>query len=149
MLGLHCCTQASLVEAIRGYSSLRVLELLITETSCCRAQAPGCVGFSACGSQAVEQRLTVVAHRGLVASHHVGDLLEPGIKPVSPALCRRFLNHWTTREAWGYFWPNRVFSSFRIRWRGLSREKQEGRKWGWKLKLILWEGRKHGFTRAW
>ena len=78
---------------------------------CCRAWAPGCTGFSSCGSwshrcgsQAPEHRLnSFSAEAQLLCS--MCHLPGPGIKPMSPALAGRFLHcrwiHclWDTREA--------------------------------------------------
>ena len=78
---------------------------------CCRAWAPGCTGFSSCGSwshrcgpQAPEHRLnSFPAEAQLLCS--MCDLPGPGIKPMSPALAGRFLHCmwslclWDTREA--------------------------------------------------
>ena len=41
-----------------GVSSLMVNELLIVVASRCGAQALGCVGFSSCGTWALEHRLS-------------------------------------------------------------------------------------------
>ena len=72
---------------------------------CCRAWAPGCTGFSSCGSwshrcgsQAPEHRLnSFSAEAQLLCS--MCHLPGPGIKPMSPSLTGRILCHWATREA--------------------------------------------------
>ena len=52
VLGLHCCRGFSLVAVSRGYSTDGVRWLLIAVTSCCGAQALGCVSFSGCDTRA-------------------------------------------------------------------------------------------------
>jgi len=47
------------------------------------------MGFSSCGSQAVERRLSSCGSRALLL-HGTWDPPGPGIEPVSPALADRF-----------------------------------------------------------
>ena len=55
----------------------------------CRAQAPGCVGFSGRGSQPLEHRLGRCGARAWLFQG-TWDLPGPGIEHVSPALAGRF-----------------------------------------------------------
>ena len=71
----------SLVQCV-GFS-LRWL-LLLQSTDSRRA------GFSSCGSQALESRLSSCGARALLL-HGMWDLPRPGLKPVSPALAGEFL----------------------------------------------------------
>ena len=58
MLGLHCCAAFSLVAASGDYSLVELCRgLTLVASLVCRAWALGCVGFSSCGSQALELRL--------------------------------------------------------------------------------------------
>ena len=55
----------------------------------CEALALGCVGFSSCRSWILE--CTRFSSCGTELLHGMGNLTEPGIEPVSPALVGRFL----------------------------------------------------------
>ena len=55
----------------------------------CEALALGCVGFSSCRSWILE--CTGFSSCGTQLLHGMGNLTEPGIEPVSPALVGRFL----------------------------------------------------------
>ena len=57
--------------------------------SCCGAQALGRVGFSSCGSWALEHRLCSCGTRAY-SLHGTWDLPGPGIEPISPALSGGF-----------------------------------------------------------
>ena len=48
------------------------------------------VGFSSCGTRALERRLSSCGTRGLLL-HGMWDLPGPGLEPVSPALAGGFL----------------------------------------------------------
>ena len=73
-------------------------------TLCCGAQASHCcgssllqsrgsrcTGFSSCGSQALEHRLSSCGARAHLL-RGMWDLPGPGLEPLSPALAGRFLN---------------------------------------------------------
>ena len=53
---------------VSGDNSSVICGLLIAVASCCRAQAPGCAGFSSCSSQAIEPVGSVVVVHGLNCS---------------------------------------------------------------------------------
>ena len=79
-MGLRCCARAFSSCGEWGYSSLQ------------------CGGFSCCGARALGARASVVAACGLSSCgarasllRRMGDLPEPGLEPVSPALAGRFL----------------------------------------------------------
>ena len=54
--------------------------------------------MASCGAWALGHLGSTAAVHGL-SYLETWDLPGPGIKPVSPALSRWILNHWTTREA--------------------------------------------------
>ena len=89
MLGLHCCVQA--------FSSCSEWELLSScGSSCCRAQALGCSGFSAHGTQAQQLQLPALQYRLSSCGPRPSLLLAmwylpaSGIESVSPALAAVF-----------------------------------------------------------
>ena len=90
VLGLPRCLGFSLVAASRGYASLRQARASHCSClSCCGVQALGCLGFSSCGSWALEHRLSSQGARAEVP-RGMRDLPRPGIELVSPALAGRF-----------------------------------------------------------
>ena len=80
MLGLCCCVRAFLSCREWGASHCGGL-------SCWRAWAPGCRGFSSCGSWALEHWLNNCG-AGTWLLRNMWDLPGPGIKPMFPALQR-------------------------------------------------------------
>ena len=92
----------SLVAVSGGYSSSRCVGvswwglLLLWSTGSRR------VGFSSCGSQALERRLSSCgAKASLLRS--MWDLPGPGLEPVSPALAGGFLTTVSPTKPYGYF----------------------------------------------
>ena len=60
VLGLRCCEWAFLWLGEQGLPCSRAAQASHRGGfSCCRAQAPGCTGLSACGSRALEHRLNI------------------------------------------------------------------------------------------
>ena len=57
VLGLRCCTGISLLAASGGYSLVAMLRLLIAVASLV-AEVLGYLGFSSCGSWALEHRFS-------------------------------------------------------------------------------------------
>ena len=91
MLSLGCCVGFSLVVASRDYSSLQCTGFsLWAGFFCCEAQAPGHVGFSSCGTWALEHRLNSCGTWAMLLQDK-WDLPRSGIEPVSLDL------------AWGFF----------------------------------------------
>ena len=97
-LGLHCCTRAFsccsewglLLVAVRGL--LIVVASLVVEHG---LQVHGLqqlwhIGFSSCGSRALEHRLGSCGTRAQLL-HGMWDLPGPGLEPVSPTLAGGFL----------------------------------------------------------
>ena len=72
VLGLCCCAVFSLVATSRGASR-------------CRAQAPGCAGFSSCASWTLEHRLSSCGTRAWLLCG-LWDRPTSEIKLVSPSL---------------------------------------------------------------
>ena len=64
---------------------------------CCEARAPGCMGFSSCGFQALEHGLGSCDAQTYLL-HCMWDLPGPGMDHVSYS-GRQILYHWATREA--------------------------------------------------
>ena len=56
VLGLLCCVDFSPVALIRGYSRRSIHAAHCSDFSCCRAQALGHLGYTNCGSPALEHR---------------------------------------------------------------------------------------------
>ena len=73
-LGLGCCKGFSLVVESGGFSRAPVGGLLLC------SKAPGCTGFSSCGSPALELRLSSYM-RGLRRSAACGTFLHQGSNP--------------------------------------------------------------------
>ena len=80
----------SLAAVSRGYSSLRCAGFSLRWLLLLRSTGSRREGFSSCGSQALDHRLSSCGTR---ASELCGmwDLPGPGLEPVSPALAGRFL----------------------------------------------------------
>ena len=96
-LGLGCCTWAlvaahglSLVAVSRGHSSLRCVGFSLRWLLSLRRTGSRRVGFSSCGSRALERRLSSCGTRALLLCG-MWDLPGPGIESVSPALAGGFL----------------------------------------------------------
>ena len=90
VLGLRCCAQPSSSCSEQGLLFVAVCGLLIAWLLLLRSTGSRCVGFSSCGSQALERRLSSCgAQASLLRS--MWDLPGPGLEPVSPALAGRFL----------------------------------------------------------
>ena len=60
-------------------------------------------GLSSCSSQALEDRLNSCGTQTVSPWHGMWDIPGSGIEPVSPAIGRRILYHWATREAPSFF----------------------------------------------
>ena len=98
VLGLCCCVRAFsscsewglLFIVVRGL--LTVLASLIAEhrLQVCGLQQLWHVGFSSCGSWALEHRLSSCGTWAQLL-HGMWDLPRPGVEPMSPALASRFL----------------------------------------------------------
>ena len=88
MLGLCCYSGFSPVAQSGSYSSCSVKASHCSGLSC-RAQAPGCISFSSCGSWALEHRLSSCGAR---AQQLCGmwDLPRSGTEPMSPAMADGF-----------------------------------------------------------
>ena len=90
-LDLRCCVQAfSLVAASGGYSSLRCAGFSLRWLLLLRSMGSRHVGFSSCGSQALERRLSSCGARASLL-RGMWDLPGPGLEPVFPALAGGFL----------------------------------------------------------
>ena len=87
----------SLVAASRGYSSLPCTGFSLKWLLLLRSSGSRCVGFSSCGSRALERRLSSWQRTGLAALRHVGSSRTRARTHV-PHIGRRILNHCTTRE---------------------------------------------------
>ena len=88
----------SLVAASGGYSLLRCAGFSLSWLLLLQNMGSRHVGFSNCGTQALEHRLSSCGARGLVASRHVGSSQARGRTRVS-CIGRWILNHCATREA--------------------------------------------------
>ena len=80
----------SLVAASRGYSSLRCAGFSLRRLLLLWSMGSRRTGFSSCGSQALERRLSSCGAWAQLL-YGMWDLPEPGIEPVSPALAGKFL----------------------------------------------------------
>ena len=74
----------------RGYSSLRCVGFSLQWLLLLRSTGSRCVGFSSCGSWALERRLSSCGTRACLL-RGTWDLPRPGLEPVSPALVGGFL----------------------------------------------------------
>ena len=98
VFGLRCCPQAFsscrewglLFVAVRGL--LTVVTSLVVEhgLQVCGLQQLWHVGFSSCGSRALERRLSSCGTQALLLCG-VWDLPRPGLQPMCPALAGGFL----------------------------------------------------------
>ena len=78
VLGLRCCEWAFLWLGEQGLPCSRAAQASHRGGfSCCRAQAPGCTGLSACGSRALEHRLNICGAQAQL-SHSIGNLPRSG-----------------------------------------------------------------------
>ena len=89
-LGLRCCMWAFLVAVSGGYSLLWCTGFLLWWLLLLRSTGSRCMGFSSCGSWALERRLSSCGTWAYLL-HSMWDLPGPGLKPVSPALAGGFL----------------------------------------------------------
>ena len=80
----------SLVEASGGYSLLQREGFSLRWLLLLRSTGSRCAGFSSCGSQALERRLSSCGARASLLCG-MWDLPGPGLEPVSPALAGGFL----------------------------------------------------------
>ena len=80
----------SLVVASRGYSSLRCVGFSLRWLLLLHSMGSRSVGFSSCGSWALERRLSSCGPQVYLLCG-MWDLPGPGIEPVSPTLAGRFL----------------------------------------------------------
>ena len=90
MLCLRCRVQAFLVAVSGGYSLLWCTGFLLWWLLLLRSTGSRCMGFSSCGSWALERRLSSCGTWAYLL-HSMWDLPGPGLKPVSPALAGGFL----------------------------------------------------------
>ena len=86
----------SLVVASGGYSSLHCAGFSLQWLLLLQSTGSSCMGFSSCGSWALECRLSSCGARAQLVCG-MWDLPGPGLKPVYPALAGRFL---TTAPPW-------------------------------------------------
>ena len=88
----------SLVAASGGYSSLWCAGFSLRWLLLLQSTGSRCVGFSSCGSEALEHRLSSC---GAWAQLFCGmwDLPRPGLEPVSPALAGGFLTTETPEKS--------------------------------------------------
>ena len=89
-LGLRCCARAFSSCGERGLLLVVVRGLLIAVASLVRSTGSRHVGFSSCGTWALERRLSSCSARAL-SLRGMWDFLGPGIEPVSPTLAGGFL----------------------------------------------------------
>ena len=80
----------SLVAVSGGYSSLRCVGFSLRWLLLLQSTGSRCMGFSSCGSQALEHRLSSCGARAWLL-HGMWDLPRPGLEPCPPALAGRFL----------------------------------------------------------
>ena len=80
----------SLVVASGGYSFLRCAGFSLWWLPLLQSTGSRCVGFSSCGLQALECRLSSCCSQAYLL-HGMWDLPGPGLKPMSPALAGGFL----------------------------------------------------------
>ena len=92
VLRLHCCMSISQVAASRGYSLIVVHRLLLLWSTGFRH-----LGFSSCGSWALEHRLTSCGALAYLLPRHVEFFQIRDQTPVS-CISRQILYHWVTRE---------------------------------------------------
>ena len=83
-------TDVSLAVASGGYSSLRCAGFSLQWLLLLWSTGSRRTGFSSCGSQALERRLSSCGAWAQLL-RGMWDLPGPGLKPVSPALAGRFL----------------------------------------------------------
>ena len=95
----------SLVAASGGYSSLRRAGFSLRWLLLLRSMGSRCVGFSNCGTWALERGLSSCGTRAQLL-RGMWDLPGPGLKPAS-CIGRWILNHCATRETLGrlFKWP--------------------------------------------
>ena len=89
VLGLRRCTRALSSRSEWGHSSLQCAGLPSRRPPLPRSTGSRHVGFSSCGSQAPERRLSSRGARAQLL-RDMWDPPGPGPKPVSPALAGRF-----------------------------------------------------------
>ena len=87
VLGLRCCTLASLVVVSGGYSSLQCMGFSLRWLVLLQSTGSRCVGFSSCAAR-------VQLLRGM------WNLPGPGLEPVSPALAGGFLTTSPPGKSW-------------------------------------------------
>ena len=89
-LGLRCCAQAFSSCSEQGLLVVAVHGLLIGWLLLLQSTGSRRVGFSSCGSRAIERSLSSCGPRAWFL-RGMWDLPGPGLKPVSPALAGGFL----------------------------------------------------------
>ena len=89
-LGLFAARGHSLVAASGGYSSLRCAGFSSRWLLQLQSMGSRRVGFSSCGTRALERRLSSCGSRTQLL-RGMWDLPGPGLEPVSPALAGGFL----------------------------------------------------------
>ena len=102
VLGLHCCMWA--FSSCGGWGILFVAMhgLLIRWLLLLRSTGSRLVGFSSCGSWALERRLSSCGTRAYLF-RSMWDLPRPGLEPMSPALAGRFLTTVPPGKSLHYF----------------------------------------------
>ena len=80
----------SLVAESRGYSSLQCAGFSLRWLLLLQSTGSRCMGFSSCGSRALERRLSSCGAQAWLFSG-MWDLPGPGVKPVSPESVGGFL----------------------------------------------------------
>ena len=89
VLGLHCFTGFSLVVASGGYSLLQCTGFSLWWLLLLRSTGSRHLGFSSCGSWALERRLSSCGTWAQLL-RGMWDLPGPGLEPLSPALAGGF-----------------------------------------------------------
>ena len=88
-MGLCCCARAFSSCSERGLLFVVVCGLLTAVASPLQSMGSRRVGFSSCGSRALEHRLSSCG-AGAQLLCGMSDLSGPGLEPMSPALAGRF-----------------------------------------------------------
>ena len=130
----------SLVVASSGYSLLWCTGFSLQRLLLSRSTGSRRVGFSSCGSRAIERRLSSCGARAQLL-HSMWDLPRPGIEPVSPALAGGFLTTEplgkSVKDLLNFKYPVLAFStemSLTLVWRRLSLKADSGNK----MQLTEW-----------
>ena len=88
--GLRCCAWSFSSWGSQGYSSLWCAGFSLRWLLLLQSTGSRHMGFSSCGSRALERRLSSCGSRAYLL-RGMWDLPRPGLEPVSPALAGGFL----------------------------------------------------------